>query len=242
MTRFNKKLAEKPDHGHYPVCLGRKTDIERNSVTVLAYTCAACAVLLTGSLITARFSVISWIPALFGDSTDVGALFVQILVILAIVGLAAVNCSKKYRICGVILFMIYLAMGIFGIIGVGSNSADFLTFAIGALGAVKSAVLIPDYLDWKQLKETEGFPHFNERFAYQNENSNYAPVHTGEGASDKMSSPDQIDIKNFTGLDNMPEMPELPSANQFGDPGVGAVYIPECGKYCAMSESPIKTS
>lgn len=242
MTRYNKKLAEKPDHGHYPVCLGRKTDIEKNSSTVLAYTIGACAALLVASLLTARFSVISWIPALFGDSTDVGALFVQILEILAIVGLAAVNCSKNHRICGVILFAIYLAMAVFGLIGLSSNTADLLTFALGSFGAARSVVLIPDYLDWQQLKETEGFPHFNERFAYQNENSNYAPVHTGEGASDKMSSPDQINIKNFTGLDNMPEMPELPSANQFGAPGMGAVYIPECGKYCAMSESPIKTS
>ena len=242
MTHFNKKLAEKPDHGHYPVCLGRKTDIERNSTTVLAYTCGACAALLVASLLTGRFAVISWIPALFGDSTDVGSLFVQIVEIIAIVGLAALNCSKNHRICGVLLFGIYLAMAVFGLLGMGSNSFDFMTFALGAMGAAKSFILIPDYLDWQQLKETEGFPHFNERFAFQNENSEYAPVHTGEEASDKMSAPDQLDIKHFTGLDNMPEMPELQSSNQFGDPGMGAVYVPECGKYCAMSESPIKTS
>lgn len=242
MTRFNKKLAARPDHGHYPVCLGRKTDIERNSSTVLAYTICACLILLVATLMTATLSVISWIPQLFGDSTDAVPLFIQIFEIVLIVGLSAATCSKNYRICGVILFGLYLAMGIFGLIGIGSNTADFLTFAVGAAGAAKSFMLVPDYLDWQQLKETEGFPHFNERFAFQSENPDYSPVHTGDGSTDKMSAPDQVDLQQFTGLDNMPEMPALPTAKQFGASGKGAVYFPEGGKYCTMSESPVKTS
>ncbi|MBR4627321.1 MAG: hypothetical protein IKO47_06440 [Ruminococcus sp.] len=242
MTRFNQKLAEKPDHSHYPVCLDRKMEIDRNSLRLLKYTLLACGVLAAFSAFTARFAVISWIPSLFGDTTEVAPLLIQLLEIALICGVAALNCGR-WKICGVILTGLYLSMVIFGNIGmVNDNGADVFTVILGAGGVGSSIWTVNDYLDWNQLSETEGFPQFNERFAYQNDNPDYRPLHTGEGASDKMSSPELVGMKQFTGLDNMPEMPAIGTAKDFGSAGIGDIYIPDSGKYCAMSASPMKIS
>lgn len=243
MTRFNKKLAARPDHSHYPACLDRKVDIEKTAVEVLVYTVSVCVIMLIFSIFMQRFAVISWIPSLFGESTDAGPFFLQLLLIIAFAFVSALNCSEKYKVCGLVIFGMYSMMAVFGFIGINSNSCDLLTFAFGAFGTARTFRLVPDYLDWKQLRSTEGYPHFNIRFTVQNEHPEYQPQHTGAGSSENMSDPEVIAVQDFTGQDIHSQMPELGS-DRAAIPAVPFTpdYLNEPDKYCTMSESPIKTS
>ena len=241
MTRFNKKLEEKPDHGHYAVCLSRKLDIDRNATQLLKYTLSMCIGMIICTIFMLRFAVISWIPSLLGESTEVAPLFTQLLIIALIALLAMLNCGR-WKICGVILTGIFAAMVIFGNIGLAreDSSTDLITVLLGAFGIVRSFMSVPDYLDWKQLSETEGFPLFNIRFAVQNDNPDYVPVHTGEDASDQMSAPEQVNEMPFGLNSQYSEMPALTAPKINGK----SIYTfdPSEGKHCEMSESPIKTA
>ena len=81
MTRTNQELLELPDHGHYPKCLQRKDEIDKNSMLVLRYTILVGIFSLLFTMCTFKLVVISWIPMLIGDTTDILALFVQILIV-----------------------------------------------------------------------------------------------------------------------------------------------------------------
>lgn len=240
MTRFNKKLEEKPDHGHYADCLSRKLEIDKNALQLLKYTLSMCIGMILCTLFSLRFAVISWIPSLLGESTDVAPLFTQLLILVLIAVLAMLNCGR-WKICGIILTGLFIAMVIFGNIGlVHDSNTDLFTVLLGVFGIIRSYMSVPDYLDWNQLSETEGFPQFNLRFAEQNDNPNYVPVHTGENASDQMSSPEAVNELPFGLNSQYSEMPELtaPKAN------IKSLYTldPSEGKHCEMSESPIKTA
>ena len=239
MTRTNKELLELPNHGHYVKCLARKFEIDKNALLVLKYTILMCCVVLLFTLCTFRLAVVSWVPSLIGDSTDIAALFTQILIVLAIGGCAALNCGK-YKIFGMILFGFYIAQAVFGFICMDDNAADIFSLILGIGGVATSFRAVSDYLDWNQLRETEGFPHFNLRYAEQLDNPEYVPVHTGADAADQMSAPEKVDDLMFTQRDmSMPAL-SAPKPAMKGDPEY--VFRPAGGKHCSMSESPIKTA
>lgn len=244
MERYNPKLAELPDHKHYPVCLNRKVAIQENGQSLFIYTLAMGIVLTMLSFFMLRFSVISWLPMLMGESTEPGPFMVQILTIILIIVIAALNYGK-HKICGVVLFFIYAFMAVFGFINSGNNLPDIMTAALGAFGVVRSFTAFRDYTDWKQLVETEGFPYFNIKVTEADENPTYQPQYTGAGATPNMSPPVQSDPLLFTGQNvdvDMPEMPSLVQMKAYRDKEVSEMkFVPEGEKYCCISESPIKT-
>ena len=240
MTRTNQELLELPDHGHYVRCLARKDEIDRNAIRMLRYTLMSCGIFLLFTIYTLRFAVISWIPSLMGESTEVAPLFTQMFIIILIGLMSAMNCGK-YKIFGLVLFGFYIALAIFGVICMGSNTADIISLIIGSGGIATSFRSVSDYLDWNQLMETEGFPHFNLRFAEQIENPEYVPVHKGDNAADHMSGPEKADDLVFSSSSEsaMPAL-SVPKPAMKGDPEY--VFRPAGGKHCSMSESPIKTA
>jgi len=243
VERYNPKLAELPDHKHYPACLSRKVAIQEKSQSLFIYTLAMGLILIMLSFFSLRFSVISWLPMLMGESTEVLPFFVQLLTIIMIIVIAALNYGK-HKICGVVLFFIYAFMAVFGFINSDDNLPDIMTSTLGAFGTVRSITAFKDYTDWKQLVDTEGFPFFSVRVTEATENPNYQPQYTGAGAATNMSSPVQNDPLLFTGQDVDADMPEIPSLAQmkaYRDTQATEVeFVQEGEKYCCISESPIK--
>ena len=239
MTRTNEKLLEKPDHGHYPVCLQRKDDIDRSALLTLKYTLIVSGMLVFLTLCTFRPAVVSWIPSLLGESTEVAPFFLQLLISLMPIAMAGINCGKR-KVFGMILFGFYIAQAVFGFICMSSNFVDVFSLILGLGGVATSFRAVSDYLDWKQLMETEGFPHFNLRYTEQIENPDYVPVYNGKDQSDHMSEAEKITELLFTQKDSiMPGIAEAKPALK-GDPDY--VFRPAGGKHCSMSESPIKTA
>ena len=239
MTRTNQELLELPDHGHYPKCLQRKDEIDKNSMLVLRYTILVGVFSLLFTMCTFKLVVISWIPMLIGDTTDILALFVQILIVLMIPLAALMNCGK-HKIFGMILFGFYIAQALFGFLNMKSNTADIFSFIFGLGGIITSFRTVSDYLDWNQLMETEGFPHFNLRVAEQLDNPEYVPIHKGENASAQMSEPEKVADMVFTQTETAMPGISMPKPAMKGDPDY--VFRPAGGKHCSMSESPIKTA
>lgn len=243
MERYNPKLAELPNHKHYPNCLARKTEIEENCQIIFTLTLGVGILFFMLTLFSLRFAVISWIPALLGEADEMLPFLVQEATVLFIVLLAGLNCGKR-KLCGVILLFIYLFMAVFGFICSGENVGDYLTAIIGVIGTFCSLFSVRAYTDWKQLVNTEGFPYFSVKVTEADEHPEYEPQYTGTGATDSMSPAEKTAPMKFTGLDVQLDMPELPSLSQikaYRDTSVTEVeFVQEGEKYCCISESPIK--
>lgn len=237
---FNEELAEKPDHGHYPVCLGRKIEIDKYCHRLFFYTLRAGLFLFALTIYTLRFSVISWIPSLFGESTEVGPYFLQFFMICCLVLLSAIGCGK-YKFFNVILFMIYALMTATSLIFHTYGASEIITFFVGSCGVLMSFRSYAVYLDYRQLMKTEGFPQFNERYASQIENRNYSPTfgdrHTDPSQKmDAAASPSpSASVSDPSG-----EMPGLSPVAAYPDIS-GKVYMPEGDKVFFLSDSPIRT-
>ena len=80
MTHTNPKLKELPDHKHYAACLNRKLEIDDYCQKLFVQVCIYCVMMLLLTFFTVRFTVISWIPSLFGSSTELLPFFTQILI------------------------------------------------------------------------------------------------------------------------------------------------------------------
>ncbi len=243
MTRTNPKLKELPDHKHYAACLNRKLEIDDYCQKLFVQVCIYCVMMLLLTFFTVRFTVISWIPSLFGSSTELLPFFTQILIVVGIGVLAGVNCSS-HKICGVILFFIFLAMAFFGMIQMNlPNSASFI---IGVAGVVASFRSIGVYFDYEQLKNTEGYPYFSQTIAYQEENSVYNKPYRNSPqpvVDDVFEEPEDTSFAALDPLDVITEMPAIPASIKSALPVDKAAikFVPNSGKFCYMAESKIKT-
>lgn len=239
---INEKLLEKPDHGHYSVCLFRMNTIESYCRRCFFYTAAVCVLMLVLTIFTLRFNIISLIPNLFGDGTTVAANFVQSAILIGIVIIAGMA-TGSYKIFSVIIFLLYASMTVSCVFT--DNFSDIFTFPIGAIGSALTFRSLGYYLDYVQLSGTEGFPLFNERLAEQEENSEYTPLHVDMSDGDNaMAEPSQAAAPfEFTGGDFTPEMEQLTEASASNEiPEISTaparIYMPRHKKHCQMSESP----
>lgn len=178
---INTKLTELPGHGHYAACADRMHSIDRFCRKQCGYTLAASILMLILTWCTVRLSVISIIPNLIGDRASLAANFVQTLLILSVAGFSVLS-VYRYKIFSVVLFIIYAAM--FAVSCFSYDPSSYFSIIIGFIGAIFSYKSIYAFLDYNQLQHTEGFPEFNERLAYQNENKEYVSrfedrIHSG---------------------------------------------------------------
>lgn len=171
---INTKLTELPNHGHYTVCAGRMYEIKRTGKLCFGASAVICVLLLILTWLTFRFSIISMIPNLIGDGGDPAANMVQTLIVLAMLLLACMG-TGKYKICHVLLFVLYCAMLIS--CAFSRNASDVFTVILSLAGIIFSWKIPMACFDYNQLRLTEGFPDFNERLTYQNEHSEYEALH-----------------------------------------------------------------
>lgn len=166
----NPDIEEKENHGHYGSCLDRMKQIDRLSRKCFVYAAVSGIVMLFLTWMTFRMKVISFIPELIGDRASLAANSVQSLIIIAMAA-AAFAAVVRYKIFDLLLFVIYSAMFILG--AVSHSPDDILTLIIGVGGIIVSYKAPLLFLDSIQLKNTEGYPHFNERVTYQNEHKEF---------------------------------------------------------------------
>lgn len=238
----NSALAESPDHSHYTACLTRMDEIAKFSRNLLSYAAITGAIMILLTVFTLRLPFISLLPSLIGESTELGPMFVQILIIIAYVGLALLGWAK-YKIANILLFIIYIMMIIFSIF-VGYGYTDILIFIIGIGGLATSLPAFSVYADYEQLKNTEGFPLFNTRLKEYDESME---------AQRNRNFPKPEPIRQYTTSEPVrqyaaaarygseeDEMPSIGAPSAAPDIPIGKIYLPEGGKVSRLSDSPMK--
>lgn len=193
----NTKLSELPDHGHYAACCDRMLSIDRFSRRLCGYTCAACVLMLILTWCTIRLSVISVIPNLLGDRAAILPNMVQSLIILAMAG-ASILSVYRYKLCSVILFLIYAAMFFAGLFSHDIITAYF-SFIIGFGGTAFSFKSVSVFFDYKQLEKTEGFPEFSQRLTFQNEHREFVSDY-----KDRYYSPHSAEMPELDKIEQPP--------------------------------------
>lgn len=162
MDYKNPALAEKPNHAHYPACLGRLDAIKKQSTCLFLYSLASGFCLSAISLVGYPLQVIGWLPIILSDTAgeiSVGMSFFQMFLCWGLALLGLLGCGKN-KIFHVILFWIYFLMFIVPIFHMFSL-LDAFTFIAGGLGVIYGYKAPRNYLDYQQLRETEGFPVFS---------------------------------------------------------------------------------
>ncbi len=245
--KINSELAEKPNHEHYLACLSRMQDINKICHRCFLYTLISGFILGTLTFFTLRFSVISIIPNLVGESTEVGSSLVQVAILLGMTTLSAVSVFK-YKFCNVILFAIYCAMTVTSLFS--REFADVFTFMVGAGGIIFTYRAYGVWCDYRQLMNTEGFPHFSLRLAEEDESDGYVPmygskIYTNNDEPQPIIDIPEVDVSEISKdeTDSSPEMEEL-SLDFINKKSAehSIIYAPRGKKYCAFSECPLKLS
>ena len=173
IMKFNPdpRFAARPDHSHYPACLGRLEAIKMHGNVIFIYTVVVSIFLLIFSIFGIKMSVISWIAsaviAVSGDDESMLAYFSQLLSLAAVFILAYLNYGKR-KLCGVILNIVYVFMG-FSPLFYMYSPLDIFSVIIGIAGAGISLSAYGDFKDYTVLSETEGFPIFLEYYTAQQE-------------------------------------------------------------------------
>ncbi len=203
--RFN----EMPNHGHYTACSGRMVEIDTFSRKCCGCTLILSAFMFITTWMTFRYGIVSFIPNYIGDRSSVGANFVQ-TIIIALIAAAGFLGTQKHRIMTLFLFILYSSMFIstFFI----KEFYEFFTVPVSVAGIIFTYKAPLMYRDFRILRNTEGYPQFNERLAYQEENREYKATYENEYynvKSAEMAEPGK-DSSNFvSSAPKSAEMDEL---------------------------------
>ena len=201
----NPVLEEKPDHAHYPACRGRLEAIEKNGFRLMMYTIVASFLLAVLSMLGNPIQVVGWIPLLISDSSgslSVGLCFLQSLISLSLAIMAFFGCGRR-KILHLVLLIIYGTMFI-SCIAHRYTALDIFTFIIGGMGVAFGYNAYADYFDYKQIRETEGFPQFSLILTEYDEkkdeqkkfeewySSRQQRAHSGSGADNSVPAAEEI--------------------------------------------------
>ncbi len=236
----SEMFAEMPDHKHYPVCMGRMNTIKTYGTKCFFYTMAVCFFMGLLTVFGMRFNIISFIPNLIGEPADVGANIVQGIILLGITVMSAFAAGKM-KVLGVLLNVLYILM-MFSCMFTNKPS-DVFTFFIGAIGTAMTFRATGYWLDYQLLSQTEGFPHFNERLAEQDEVTEYEEYYNraSEIAEDSMAEHEgNIVPEAFTEKENKTEMDTIEASGSAMQAEIREIkiYKPCHNKFCEMRESP----
>uniref|UniRef100_UPI0025DA1068 hypothetical protein n=1 Tax=Ruminococcus sp. TaxID=41978 RepID=UPI0025DA1068 len=174
----NPELSEKPDHLHYPICRGRLEAINNISARILKFTVGAAVLLAAVSLLGAPLHVVGWLPMMF-TMKDIefgmggGFCITQACISLVLIVFAAMGCTER-KIFDVLLCFAYMAMLVSSIF-IHLSVFDAFTFIIGLAGTLYSFGILKGYVDFKQLRKTEGYPIFSVSLAEYDDRKKNSP-------------------------------------------------------------------
>jgi hypothetical protein len=266
----NPELAEKPNHAHYPMCRGRLDKIEDICKDTFYFTILSSAVMGLFSLLMTPMEVVGWIPLMFTlqktEAFQMSAMFsvVQALMCVVLVVIALLGCFK-HKIFTVIMFFVYLMMTLSSLF-IWLTSFDIFTLILGAVGVYKSAGILKGYKDYKQLRNTEGFPLFSiilteyderkadspdgyyqdhyqkllqEKIAKERNLSNSLDASGKKTGKSKLTQFARPSSAETNGLGDMPEL----NVNTMVNRNVNeAIFKPKGAKEGAFSDSPLKNN
>lgn len=198
------KYEEKPDHGHYALCAGRKTEIDEFSRNVFVYTAGISFILLIITYCGVPLPMISWIPSLFSDSTSLPFLFVQTMELLTVTALSFFA-FFRWKFLHIVIFIWYALLVVATFFD--HSAIDVITFIIGVVGTVLTRSCFKVYADYNQLVKTEGWPHFSLHYTEAMEHPTYTSRYMSEyrtAPEDKRIAPESTDE-----LRSAPVLPEM---------------------------------
>lgn len=245
--RFNPELEEKPNHLHYNMCLGRKTEIEKRTFEIFLYTAIAFFFLGLFSFIGLKFTIFGILPEIIFKEDTVKIAFFQIFEFIIVTAIALLGCVKN-KLFNVIIMLMYILM-----IFIGGffryNGTDGIIVLIGIGGLWKSYDAIKMYYDYEQLKNTEGFPMFSHAIAENDEkisqNNSPQPLNTSYAFDQALNSLDPSSaltqtVKSTVNSYDTGTMPSINSEPVSYQDHTVKRYLPEGPKESVILESPMK--
>ena len=238
----SEMFAEKPDYKHYPACLGRMNTIKAYGTKCFFYTTAVCFLMGVLTLFGMRFNIISFIPDLIGAPEDVTANLVQGAILIGITVMSALA-TGKMKVLGVVINVLYILMMLSCLFT--NKFSDVFTFFIGAVGTAMTFRATGYWLDYQILSQTEGFPHFNERLAVQDEVTEYEEYYNkaSEIAEDNISQTEENNAPEaFAEKDDITEMASIEAVGSSEQSELRdiKIYKPCHKKFCEMRESAVR--
>lgn len=259
----NPELIEKPDHAHYPVCRGRLDEIEEISRKTFFYTLAVSGILAFFSLLQVPMHLAGWVPLMFTIQDTVafnmgaGFSLFQLIMCLVIAGISLIGCTK-HKIATVIMFFLYVLTFVCSLIA-RISAFDFITAIIGIGGMYVSSGSLKGYSDYKQLRNTEGFPIFSTVLADHDDMKKNSPNGYNKRYFEKLLREKALRERNIApnaagGRQPVPNltkpqsadtndiggMPALNVARQNRNLSVGQKFVPKDHKEVFFSDSTLK--
>lgn len=266
----NPDLAEKPDHAHYPVCRGRLDAIENVSQNTLKVTIPISLLMALLSLLSVPLHVVGWIPLMFtlkdaqAFNMGIGFSIMQTVCCFVMLLFAFLGCTKR-KIFTVILFFLYAFMLVSSLF-IRLTPFDIITALIGIVGVVNSFGSLKGYRDFKQLRNTEGYPVFSDILAEDEEKKKISPdgyyrdhyskllheklkkernIDNSIGTSGKVSGKDPITALSQPVSAEKKDIGEMPELTINSTPRTSAPpsrFKPKREKEGTFSDSPLKNS
>ena len=243
--RINEDLEEKPDHLHYPACLGRMNEIRKQSFEIFVYTAIVFFVFGIFSIVGIKFNMFAVIPDLLFDEDGTKIAFFQIFEFIIVTVISLLGCTK-YKIFDVIIMLMYVLMVILSIFS-KYNSADPVVFLAGAGGLWKSIGSLRIWNDYEQLSQTEGFPIFSLILTEQEKKMQESMLQntvdntltqldpaSSLGQAVAMTAANQFNMQNNTGMPTINTVPV--TDNRMPD----RRYLPNSQKESCILECPMK--
>lgn len=183
---INEKFAEQENHAHYTACLQRKTAIDKFCRKIFYFSAAEAVVMFIMMMFGLWLSAFSWIPNLCGEPFTLPNIFAYTAEFILLPVTALIGCGKK-KVCTLIVFAIQCLIAAGCFFG-GLKTVNTIPFLIGLIGIIVSFPSVSAYLDYNQLMQTEGFPHFNNFLANADDNpefvSDYSRQYHNRGGDD----------------------------------------------------------
>lgn len=240
--KINEELAEKPDHQHYPACLGRKMEIEKQCFDIFVYTGIICIAFIIFSIAGARFTVPYAIPEMLCGTNTLGAAFLQCLEFLLLAAASFFGCFK-YKIADVFVMLTYLVTLVVTILA-KEYVTDIFVIILSAWGLWKSRGAFSIMNDYEQIRNTEGFPLFSLILIEQEKKKNNGmdpSVFRNNSGSDDMDNAVSVAAPVFSGDADGMDMPSIAPVKVPDYNYDMKRYMPQGKKVSGILESPMRT-
>ncbi|SHM56347.1 hypothetical protein [Ruminococcus flavefaciens] len=259
----NPELIEKPDHAHYPVCRGRLDEINDIGRRTFFYTIGVCCILALFSLLATPMHLVGWVPLMFTlkDATAFGMsahFSISQLSMCFVFFIIALLGTTSRKIFNVITFFLYALMLVISIL-VRLTPFDFITAIAGAGGMFVSIGALKGYSDFKQLRNTEGYPIFSTILADHDDQKKHSPNGYNKKHFDKLLHEKAMRERNIAPNNTNGQQPVLnltqpqsPVNNDIGampslnvtspvrNSAVGQKFVPKAHKEVFFSDCTLK--
>ena len=235
--------TEQENHAHYIACSSRLDQINSRSIRRNKFTFISSAIIGFFGALSVRVNGYSMLIDLIDKRKDInldpdyyeknivnlmasnifaGVLSLLMAAFIILLGYVGVSRTRA-KVSHIILFIFYGYMIIDSIVHIGERKTDVIAFAVGTAGLILYYPSISEFLDFLQISQVEGYPHFNLRLTEQIEHPEYEPDHKLEDSRntntgmvnlihENVSLPQDSPMGNIYGNSMMDNIPDTPVA------------------------------